>query len=57
LEFNGKTIRMPSRVAGELGFIATAREFTPTEIPGGLDEAGRMRLVTTLVREGFLTLA
>jgi ribosomal protein L16 Arg81 hydroxylase len=57
LEFNGKTIRMPSRVAGELGFITATAEFTPADIPGGLEEAGRMRLVTTLVREGFLTFA
>jgi hypothetical protein len=57
LEFSGKTIRLPVRLAGELEYITGAEEFTPSDIPGELDQAGRMVLVTTLVREGFLTLA
>jgi len=59
LEFHGKTIRLPRHVAPDLRF-ATASErgaFTARELPGSLDDAGRLVLVGSLVREGFLTVA
>jgi Cupin superfamily protein len=58
LSFEGKTVTFPARIAEELEFIASgARPFTPAELPGGLDEEGRLVLVRRLVREGFLRLA
>ena len=56
LEFHGKVIRMPARVGAELRFAAATAKFTGRELPGDLDEPGRIVLLSTLVREGFLTL-
>ena len=55
LLFEGRTLRFPARLAAELEFlVGSDRPFTPRELPGGLDEAGRLVLVRRLVREGFL---
>jgi ribosomal protein L16 Arg81 hydroxylase len=55
LSFEGKVLRFPERVAAELEFLVTAEEaFRPVDLPGPLDEAGRLVLVRRLVREGFL---
>jgi hypothetical protein len=43
-------------VAGDLRFAATGRDFTGQDLPGRLDDAGRMVLLSTLLREGFLTI-
>ncbi|MBN6040499.1 cupin domain-containing protein [Amycolatopsis sp. 195334CR] len=55
LSFHGKAVRMPARVAVDLEFAGEAGEFTARDLPGGLDERGRLVLVRRLVTEGFLT--
>ncbi len=55
LLFEGRQLRFPDRLEAELEFLVTTEEpFTATDLPGGLDEAGRLVLVRRLVREGFL---
>jgi ribosomal protein L16 Arg81 hydroxylase len=55
LEFHGKTMDLPEFVEDELTFMIKADEFTGTDIPGVLDDAGRLVLIRQLLREGFLT--
>ena len=55
LTFEGKALRFPARLAAELEFLVTTEApFRAAELPGELDEAGRLVLVRRLVREGFL---
>ena len=55
LSFEGKTLRFPDRLAPELEFLVTTEApFRASELPGELDDAGRLVLVRRLVREGFL---
>ena len=55
LVFEGKTLRFPARLAAELAFLVTIeRPFRAIELPGELDEDGRVVLLRRLVREGFL---
>ena len=55
LVFEGRTLRFPPRLAADLEFLLTAdRSFAPRELPGELDDDGRLVLVKRLVREGFL---
>jgi bifunctional lysine-specific demethylase and histidyl-hydroxylase NO66 len=55
LLFEGRTLRFPARLAAELEFLVTTEEpFTAADLPGELDEPGRLVLVRRLVREGFL---
>jgi hypothetical protein len=55
LVFHGKRLLLPSRLAAEAGFLAEVEmPFTALDLPGRLDEAGRLVLVRRLVREGFL---
>ena len=55
LSLNGKTLRMPHFVTADLEFISHADEFTARDLPGDLNESGRLVLVKRLVREGILT--
>jgi hypothetical protein len=58
LVFEGKELRFPAFVRADVEFCAEAREpFRPADLPGDLDEEGRLVLVRRLVREGFLRLA
>lgn len=54
LAFNGKVIFIPLRAVRELDFILRTDVFTPRDLPGELDNAGRVTLVRRLVLEGFL---
>jgi hypothetical protein len=55
LTFEGRTLRFPARLARELEFLVSADgPFTAADLPGALDDAGRLVLVRRLVREGFL---
>jgi hypothetical protein len=55
LVFEGKEIRFPAHARAEVAACFEADEpFLPSELPGDLDEAGRLVLVRRLVREGFL---
>lgn len=57
LEFHGKAIDLPEYVEDELAFVTKADEFTGADIPGTLDDDGRLVLVRQLLQEGFLTLS
>jgi lysine-specific demethylase/histidyl-hydroxylase NO66 len=55
LAFEGREVSFPMHVREELAAVVAAEEpFTVSELPGSLDEAGRLVLVRRLVREGFL---
>ena len=55
LVFEGKALSFPSRLEPELEYlVATEAPFRASELPGDLDDAGRLVLVRRLVREGFL---
>jgi ribosomal protein L16 Arg81 hydroxylase len=55
LVFEGKELRFPERLAPELEFLVTTEKpFCGGDLPGPLDEAGRLVLLSRLVREGFL---
>jgi Cupin superfamily protein len=56
LQFHNKSIRLPAHMEDEVRFVtASSHEFTAADIPGDLDEPGRLFLIQTLLREGFLT--
>lgn len=55
LAFHGKNIRLPGRLAPQVHFVSERATLTGRSIPGPLDEAGRLVLLRTLLREGFLT--
>ena len=58
LVFEGKRVHFPAFVSAELERVLTASgPFSAAELPGRLDDAGRLVLVRRLVREGFLRLA
>ena len=55
LHFEGKWLRFPDRLRAELEFLIEADgPFTAADLPGTLDDAGRLVLVRRLVRAGFL---
>jgi hypothetical protein len=55
LHVDGALLDLPAHVEDELAAILAAEEpFTAAELPGSLDEAGRLVLVARLVREGVL---
>jgi hypothetical protein len=55
LVFEGREVTFPGNARDEVVAVAAAEgPFTATELPGSLDEAGRLVLVRRLVREGFL---
>jgi hypothetical protein len=55
LVFEGKELRFPAHARAAVVACFEADEpFPPSELPGDLDEAGRLVLVRRLVREGFL---
>jgi hypothetical protein len=58
LSFEGKDVAFPDEAAEELAFAAQAEEpFTAADLPGDLDDEGRLVLVSRLVREGFLLIS
>ncbi|HKS98905.1 MAG TPA: cupin domain-containing protein [Rugosimonospora sp.] len=57
IEFHGKVIDLPEYVEDEFAFIAKVNDFVGAEIPGQLDDEGRLVLIRQLLREGFLTSA
>jgi hypothetical protein len=55
LVFEGRRLRFPERLAAELEFLVTRDgPFSASQLPGALDDAGRLVLLRRLVREGFL---
>jgi hypothetical protein len=55
LAFEGHTLEFPAHAREELEFVlGTDEPFRAADLPGSLDENGRIVLVTRLVREGLL---
>ena len=55
LVFEGRRLRFPERLVAELEFlVASDGPFTASQLPGGLDDTGRLVLLRRLVREGFV---
>jgi JmjC domain len=55
LLFEGKEVRFPAHAAAEVeACFAAEGPFRAPDLPGELDEAGRLVLVRRLLREGFL---
>ncbi len=55
LAFEGRELEFPERLGAELAFLVEAEgPFTAADLPGSLDESGRLVLLRRLVREGFL---
>ena len=55
LSFEGRDLSLPARIGPELEFVATAQgSFRIVDLPGRLDDAGRLVLGRRLVREGLL---
>jgi hypothetical protein len=58
LVFEGREVTFPGHVREEVAAVAIAEEpFTASELPGSLDDDGRLVLVRRLVREGFLRIS
>ena len=58
LSFEGRDLRFPPRIGAELEFLAASEgPFTLADLPGRLDDAGRLVLGRRLVREGFLRIS
>jgi Cupin superfamily protein len=58
LAFEGRTLTFPAHAREEVLAIAGAEQaFTPADLPGSLDEPGRLVLVRRLVREGLLRIS
>jgi hypothetical protein len=57
LVFEGRELTFPEHAHEELQAVfGTEEPFTAAELPGSLDDAGRLVLVRRLIREGFLTI-
>lgn len=56
LHFHGKSIELPASTWPAMFFIAEADSFGAADLPGKLDAAGRLTLIHSLIREGFLTI-
>jgi hypothetical protein len=56
VEFHGKRVGFPRSVEEQVRFVTRGEAFACDEIPGPLDETGRLVLVRKLVTEGFLTI-
>jgi hypothetical protein len=58
LAFEGKRVAFPAHARVEVEALAAADgPVRIADLPGGLDDEGRLVLVRRLVREGFLRLA
>ena len=55
LSFHGKKLSLPAARQRDLKFMFEAAEFSAGELPGELDEIGKLSLVQGLIREGFLS--
>jgi ribosomal protein L16 Arg81 hydroxylase len=56
LHFHGKIVQVPAHVESTLRFITEAEQFVAADLPGDLDDSGKLVLLQRLIREGFLTL-
>jgi hypothetical protein len=55
LSFEGRKLTLPAFLRDDLEFLLETDEpFRPSDLPGRLDDEGRLVLVGRLVREGLL---
>jgi ribosomal protein L16 Arg81 hydroxylase len=58
LIFEGREVTFPAHARDDVAWMAGADEpFTISELPGSLDDDGRLVLVRRLIREGFLRIS
>jgi hypothetical protein len=58
LVFEGREVTFPAHAASEVRAVAVEEEpFTAGDLPGSLDDRGRLVLIRRLVREGFLRIS
>jgi len=55
VSFRATHLDVPGHIEPDIRYIAGTDVFTAADLPGGLDEEGRLVLVRRLVREGALT--
>ena len=55
LEFNGKAMTLPAFAEPELRHLLSAEECSADDLPGEVDEEGRLVLIRSLLREGLVT--
>lgn len=56
LRFSGKVVTVPRFAVDEIRHLLDAEECTVNELPGTVDDQGRLVLVRRLIREGLLTI-
>jgi hypothetical protein len=56
LRFSSKALRFPRAAERSLRSIGDLQEFEVRSLDGDLDDAEKIKLCSTLVREGFLTI-
>lgn len=54
VECYGRTIRFPNKAAEAVSFALSQSKFLVRDLPGELDDAGKLTLVRRLVREGMV---
>jgi hypothetical protein len=54
IESYGRRITLPSNAGEAVEFALRRPKFAVRQLPGDLDEAGRLTLVLRLIREGIL---
>lgn len=57
LHFNGKAVNLPAFAEVEVRHLLSADEVSADELPGDVDEEGRLVLIRSLVREGLLAIS
>jgi ribosomal protein L16 Arg81 hydroxylase len=55
LEGGGHRVEAPARVAPQFAFVAAHNSFAIADLPGAIDDKGKVVLVRRLVREGLLS--
>lgn len=55
LSFDGKSVRFPAHVHEPIRFITERQSFRICDLPGSLNDGGKLTLVRRLIREGFLS--
>jgi hypothetical protein len=56
LQFNGKAVTLPASAEDEVRHLLSTEECRADELPGDIDEEGRLVLIRSLLREGLLTI-
>ena len=59
LEFHNKAVQLPATAVKIVQFLVDEdrKGFTAADMPDALDQSGRLEIIRTLLREGFLTLS